>query len=169
MEVENEMKSSGAGDFPVVHMAGNVYTILLRGIQTAGAYAAIDMIVPPQGGPNPHSHTDIQETFYVLEGEVEVKNELEIYTARKGDMIVIPLGGLIHCFKNKTDQVAHLLCVVVPSGLEKFFLEIGDHPAFSSERSGTEPTEKEKVEINEIAIKYGQTLYPPDFLEKPGS
>ncbi|WP_207424597.1 hypothetical protein [Desertivirga brevis] len=37
----------------------------------------------------------------------------------------IPKGGLLHCFENKTETTAHLLCTVVPAGLEKFFEEIG--------------------------------------------
>lgn len=166
MDTETTISQPGATDFPTVHMVGNIYRILLRGIQTGGAYAAIDMIVPPLGGPDPHSHASIQETFYVLEGEIEVQNELETYIARKGAMVIIPLGGLIHCFKNKTNQIAHLLCIVVPAGLEEFFIEAGGHPAFNRENKGEEPSATEKAELKELAEKFGQTLYAADYLDR---
>jgi uncharacterized cupin superfamily protein len=31
----------------------------------------MEAIVPPDGGPPPHIHRNEDETFYVLEGEVE--------------------------------------------------------------------------------------------------
>ena len=39
--------------------------------RTAGRFCLIDMHVPPGGGPPPHRH-DFEETFTVLEGELEV-------------------------------------------------------------------------------------------------
>ncbi|MEJ0101987.1 MAG: hypothetical protein WDO19_05240 [Bacteroidota bacterium] len=43
------------------------------------------------------------------------------YKAIKGSFVNIPLGGKVHCFKNTTDTIAHLLCTVVPAGLDDFF------------------------------------------------
>jgi hypothetical protein len=37
----------------------------------------------------------------------------------------IPLGGEVHCLKNTSNSVEHLLCTVVPAGLDAFFEEIG--------------------------------------------
>lgn len=39
---------------------------------------------PAGGGPGPHAHAHFQESFHVLEGEVEIKSELGAYTATKG-------------------------------------------------------------------------------------
>jgi hypothetical protein len=44
-------------------IAGGNYRIIIPGEQTNGNYAVIEMIVPPEGGPPPHSHPDIQEMF----------------------------------------------------------------------------------------------------------
>src|SRR5450432_1527570 len=90
----------------LLSVAGGVYRIIISGKETGGAYAAIEMLVPPGGGPNPHAHPDIQESFYVLEGEIEVKNQSQHYTALKGSFVNIPFGGMVHCFKNKTEQLA---------------------------------------------------------------
>jgi mannose-6-phosphate isomerase-like protein (cupin superfamily) len=58
------------GTLPHVGMAGDTYTILLTGKDTAGRYCLSDMHVPPDGGPAPHRH-DFEEMFTVLEGEIE--------------------------------------------------------------------------------------------------
>src|ERR1700709_2374792 len=97
-------------------VVGDTYRIVISAKQTEGAYAVIDMLVPPGGGPGPHAHAGIQESFHVLEGEIEVRSEQGVYTAGKGAFVNIPLGGMVHCFKNKTDRIARLWCVVVPAG-----------------------------------------------------
>src|SRR5260370_39506732 len=50
-------------------LAGDTYTILLSGGDTAGRFTLIDMHVPPGGGPPPHRH-DFEETFILLDGEL---------------------------------------------------------------------------------------------------
>lgn len=57
---------------------------------------------------------------------MEVHSEAGSYTAIKGSFVVIPEGGVVHYFKNVSDQLTHLLCTVVPAGLEEFFEEIGE-------------------------------------------
>jgi quercetin dioxygenase-like cupin family protein len=73
----------GATDGTSVSVVGDSYRILMTGEQTGHAYAAIDMLIPPGGGPGPHSHAAFQESFYVVEGEIEVKSEVSTYTAKK--------------------------------------------------------------------------------------
>jgi len=51
-------------------VVGDTYTILLSGMDTAGRFTLIDMHVPPGGGPPPHRH-DFEETFIVLDGELQ--------------------------------------------------------------------------------------------------
>jgi len=145
-------------------VAGASYRIIISGEQTNGAYAVIDMLIPPGGGPNPHAHKNMQEMFYVADGEVEFKMEGSKQIAKKGSLINIPLGGKVHCFKNKTDSVAHLLCTVVPAGLDSFFQEVGKpvEPGVFLPPPILSAEEIAKVKV--LAEKYGQQLYPPGFL-----
>ena len=106
-------------------VVGDAYRILISGKQTEGAYAVIDMLVPPGGGPGPHAHADIQELFYVVDGEIEFKTEAGKYIAKKGAFVNVPKGGEVHCFKNTSNETAHMLCTVIPAGLDAFFEEIG--------------------------------------------
>ena len=93
------------------------------GKETAGRYCLIDMYVPPAGGPPPHRH-DFEESFTVLEGEVEVTFRGLEQTIRAGQVISIPANAP-HQFKNKSGQAARLLCYCSPAGLEELFLEVG--------------------------------------------
>lgn len=147
-----------------ISVVGDTYRTILSGKQTGGSYAVIDMLIPPGGGPGPHAHTGMQESFYVLDGEIEFKTESGSYVAGKGSFVYIPLGGAVHCFKNTSEKVSHLLCTVIPAGIEDFFEEIGrpvdadaflPHPVLSAE---------EKDRLKSIAEKYGQEIYPPDYL-----
>lgn len=131
----------------------------MTGDQTGNAFAVIDMLIPPNGGPGPHSHAAFQESFYVIEGEIEVKTESQIYTATKDAFVSIPLGGVVHQFKNRTDKTAHMLCVVVPAGLEKFFEEIGkpvQAGTFLPPPPPISPEEQQKMQ--KTAEKHGNQL-----------
>jgi quercetin dioxygenase-like cupin family protein len=155
----------GPQDGQCLSVVGDTYRLLVTGEQTGGAFATIDMLIPPNGGPGPHAHPDFEETFYVIDGEIEVKSEASTYTAKKGAYVVIPKGGIVHGFKNKTDTMAHLLCIVVPSGLEEMFLEIGKPVTFGEFLPPPDMDTESIKKLEAIAKKYGQTVYPPDYLK----
>ena len=110
-----------------VSVAGDTYTILLTGQDTAGRYCLIDMHVPPGGGPPPHRH-DFEEMFTVLDGEIEVMFRGQTEMASAGATVNIPANAA-HAFKNISEIPARLLCMCAPPGLDQFFLEIGDRVA----------------------------------------
>jgi quercetin dioxygenase-like cupin family protein len=153
-------------DGETLSVVGGNYRILVSGKQTNRAFSTIEMLVPPQNGPGPHSHSNFYESFYILDGEVEVHSEAGTYTARKGSYVVVPEGGIVHYFKNVSDKLAQLLCTVVPAGLEEFFEEIGE-PATAGEFLPPPPMDSESIKtLQAIAQKHGQILYSPDFLDK---
>ena len=142
-----------------IRMAGGEYRIILSGKQTEGSHAIIEMSVPPGAGPNPHSHPEFEEIFYVLEGEVEFKSESGSYTAKENSFIRIPKGGTVHGFKNRTNSNAKLLCTVIPAGLDDFFLEASALMASSP----TENTIKQTMTL--LSEKYGVKSYPEGFFD----
>lgn len=149
----------------ILSVAGGNYRILVSGKQTNGAFSTIEMLVPPQNGPGPHSHANFFESFYIVNGEVEVHSEAGAYLAKKGSFVVVPKGGIVHYFKNVSEQMAQLLCTVVPAGLEEFFEEIGE-PVAAGEFLPPPPMNPESIKtIQNIAQKYGQVVYPPNFLD----
>jgi len=108
---------------PHLGVAGDTYTILLRGEDTAGRYCLIDMHVPPGGGPPPHRH-DFEETFTLLEGELEFAFRVKKMTAKAGETVHIPANAP-HVFHNVSQGAARMLCICAPAGQERFFEELG--------------------------------------------
>jgi len=149
----------------ILAVVGDNYRVLVSGKQTNGAFSTIDMLVPPQSGPGPHSHTSFYESFYIVDGEVEVHSEAGSYTATKGSFVVIPEGGVVHYFKNKSDTMAHLLCTVVPAGLEEFFQEIGEPVSVGEFLPPPSMDPESMKKLQAIAQKHGQIVYPPNFLD----
>src|SRR5260370_9650740 len=70
-------------------VVGDTYTILLSGKDTAGRYTLIDMHVPPGGGPPPHRH-DFEETFILLDGELQATFRVESVIVRAVETVHIP-------------------------------------------------------------------------------
>jgi quercetin dioxygenase-like cupin family protein len=159
------LKIVGAQEGQALSVVGDSYRVVISGKETAGAYAVIEMLVPPGGGPGPHAHSAFEETYHVLDGEVEIKTEDGTYTAFKGSFATIPSGGLVHGFKNKTDKIAHLWCVVVPAGLEDFFAEVGKPVPFGTFVPPPPMNAEAVKKLTEISEKHGQQIFPPDYLD----
>ena len=147
-------------------VVGDTYRMLITGEQNDGAFAVIDMLIPPGGGPpGPHAHANFQESFYVISGEVVVKTKAQTYVARAGSFVSIPKGGVAHDFKNETQAPAHLLCLVVPAGLEKFFQEVGQPVAAGTFLPPPAMDPAAQQRLMATAEKYGQEVFPPDYLD----
>jgi quercetin dioxygenase-like cupin family protein len=104
-------------------VVGDTYTTLLSGKDTAGRFCLIDMHIPPGGGPPPHRH-DFEETFSVLEGELEATFRGTKQLVRAGETIHIPANAP-HQFRNASSHRVRMLCICALSGQEEFFREIG--------------------------------------------
>jgi uncharacterized cupin superfamily protein len=95
----------------------------MPGESTDGRFCVIDMHIPPGGGPPPHRH-DFEETFILLEGEIEATFRGKKLTVRVGDTVNIPANAS-HQFHNASTRPVRLLCICSPAGQEKFFMEVG--------------------------------------------
>jgi mannose-6-phosphate isomerase-like protein (cupin superfamily) len=110
-------------NLPHIGLAGDTYTILLSGDDTDGRYCLIDMHVPAGGGPSPHRH-DFEESFTLLEGEIEATFRGEKCVVRAGETLRIPANAP-HSFRNVSGRSARLICICAPAGLEEFFALVG--------------------------------------------
>ncbi len=108
---------------PHVGIVGDTYTILLTGADTAGAFCLIDMHIPPGGGPPPHRHS-FEETFTLLEGELQATFRGQTSIVRAGESIHIPADAP-HQFHNAGTEPCRCLCICSPAGQENMFLELG--------------------------------------------
>ena len=125
-DTARRLARANADDKNISHvgLVGDTYTVLLGGKDTAGRFCLIDMNIPPGGGPGPHRH-DFEESFTVLEGEIEATFRGQKNAVRVGETISIPANAP-HRFQNVSDKAARLLCICSPAGQEEFFLAVGD-------------------------------------------
>jgi quercetin dioxygenase-like cupin family protein len=143
-------------------IVGDTYTILLTGTDTAGRFCLIDMYIPPGGGPPPHRH-DFEETFTVLEGEIEINFRGAKSVLRAGETANIPANAP-HQFQNKTEHSVRLLCTCSPAGQEEFFLAVG-FPVASRTAAPPPPTTATLAAFKEksaaLASKYRTEILIP--------
>jgi quercetin dioxygenase-like cupin family protein len=108
---------------PHIGLVGDTYTVTVSGVDTNGRFCVVDMHSPPGGGPPPHRH-DFEETFILLEGEMEATFRGKKSIVRAGDTINIPANAP-HRFHNISSSPTRLLCICSPAGQEEFFEQVG--------------------------------------------
>ena len=156
------LAASDSEGLPHIGLVGDTYTILLTGKDTAGRYCLVDMYIPPGGGPPPHRH-DFEESFTVLEGEIEAIFRGEHSTIRTGQAINIPANAP-HQFRNKSALPARLLCICSPAGQEEFFMQVGV-PVATRTTAPPIPDSAEQIAFK-VKAEALAPMYRTEFLEK---
>lgn len=133
-------------------------TFKATGEDTGGKYALTDSVVPPRGGPPPHIQHREDESFWVLEGELEFLVGEGTIRAGAGSFVHVPRGTL-HTYENVGTGPARFLTLMVPAGLEKFFEEVGKPGTDVSSPPPVDDAEIEKLLA--AAPRYGVEIPPP--------
>jgi quercetin dioxygenase-like cupin family protein len=145
-----------------VGSAGDTYTILVSGEESGGRYCLIDMYVPDGSGPPPHRH-DFDESFTILEGEVEFTVRGQPYLAPTGATVSVP-SNAPHAFRNVSGKAVRMLCFCAPPGLDEFFMGVGI-PVASRTASAPRVTQEEIEEhiklIAPLAARCRMELFGP--------
>ena len=96
---------------------------LATGSTTGGDFGLYrwEMAAAP-GGPAPHFHRTITESFYVLEGTVRLYNGRTWVEATPGDFHFVPAGG-IHAFRNESGAPATMLLLFTPGAPREAYFE----------------------------------------------
>jgi len=121
-------------------MSSSAKTIL-SGADTNGTFFLSEVCDVPGGGVPPHMHTKEDETFHILEGEVEFLMNGETLVSKPGTVVFAPRGS-VHAFKPLTP--IRMMVYISPAGLEKMFAEL-------SRVGPTDPPAR----ITEICGRYG--------------
>ena len=102
---------------------GDRYTFLVTGAQTNGAYFIMEATIPPGGGPPLHIHHGEEESFYLLEGTLQIRLGEKKVNATAGDFVQIPRGS-VHAFRNAGSTTARMLLFFSPAGMDSYFEEV---------------------------------------------
>lgn len=86
-------------------------------------------IAPNGGGPGPHFHRTMSESFFVLAGTMRLFDGRDWVGGQAGDYFYVPPGG-VHGFRNEADEPASLLMLFAPGApREQYFehlVDLGD-------------------------------------------
>ena len=100
--------------------------VIKASAQATGGYSLHENILPAGSpGPRPHIHRHHDESFYVLEGELTMRVGARTITAPAGSFLVVP-RGVVHQPSNPSAQLARVLLIFAPAGMEGFFAEAAE-------------------------------------------
>ncbi|HCI79528.1 MAG TPA: cupin [Ktedonobacter sp.] len=103
-------------------------------------------------GARPHMHSKSAELFYVLDGQLQLLAGSQVFTAGKGDLVVVP-PTMAHAFATTPGHCADFLIIQAP-GLPRF----GYFRLVERLRRG-------EAQLSELLAS--QELYDNHFLESP--
>ncbi len=117
------------GDGHSVLLRGSKVTFKVRSDQADGASCA-EFAAAPGFDTGLHLHRKLEEAFYVLDGELELRAGDQAHRAGPGALMFVP-PGVPHAFSNPTDTPATLLLLMSPPGHDRYFAELADILAHS--------------------------------------
>ena len=139
-----------------------VYKVL--GDATGGAFAVVEHTLAPHTLAAPlHTHHDVDELSYVLEGTIGVRIGAQEVAAGPGTFVLKP-KGIAHTFWNAGATPARLLELIWPAGFERYFEELDG--LFRRMVGQPDP-----VQVVQLAAQYGMELdwgSVPGLLEQYG-
>ena len=103
------------------YVSGGTAHYLATGASTNGQFGLYRWNMPAeQGGPGPHFHRTISESFFVLEGTVQLYDGAAWLDAGPGDFLYVPEGG-IHGFRNPAGPASMLILFAPGAPREDYF------------------------------------------------
>jgi len=133
------MSSAGvvvqSGQAKQVDLRGSRIGYLLTAKDSRGC-SLFEFDVAPGFDTGAHYHTKIEEFFYVIEGEFDLRSGERVFQAGPGTFVFVP-PGTTHHIANKTGKRARMLLGCVPPGHEGYFDELSS----LLEKSGPPDTE----------------------------
>lgn len=101
------------GNGRVLQIGDDRATVILDAPATGGAFALVEYVLAPGSGPGQHTH-DGHESYWILEGQVIFRLGKDQHELRPGALLHVP-PGVVHGFRNETDQPAKLLWLFSPA------------------------------------------------------
>jgi quercetin dioxygenase-like cupin family protein len=138
---------------------GGRMTVLLSGADTDGALNAIDQDLPAGLATPLHVQPHDDETFVLLDGEIELWVEGQLRRAGAGEAVFVARGTR-HAFRVVSDG-ARLISFGTPAGHEHFFA-LGGAPAPEGSTPPDGPLDMERMGQAAAAARV-ELLGPPPF------
>ncbi len=121
--------------------------------------AIIEMTVSPDGGAPLHVHPDLDDSFYLLDGQLAMRCGEHTFVARPGDYVVLP-KGVPHTFRVLGRQPAGMLQVHQDDSFLRFIQAVGI-PAATASLPPTTQLNVPMEDMSRIAAETGQPVIGP--------
>ncbi|BCI91559.1 hypothetical protein NIIDMKKI_67650 [Mycobacterium kansasii] len=108
---------------PDLAFGGTTYRYLATKESTDGDFGLYRVdIAPAGGGPGPHFHKTMSESFFVLSGSMRMHDGRDWVDASAGDYLYVPPGG-VHGFRNESQEPASILILFTPGAPREGYFE----------------------------------------------
>ena len=119
---EGTVLAQGEGRTYVAGTATSVFKATRE--STAGAFSLAEVTIQPgASGPPLHSHRELLDSFYVLEGTLTVQVGDEEFEAGPGAYVCAP-PGVVHTFANRSASLVRFLNLNTPGGWEDYIRDL---------------------------------------------
>jgi len=150
--------SEGGGE-KLWFYGGGAHTWLATSAQTGGAFLLFDDVMA-RGKTTPlHTHPEVDETLYVLDGEILVHVDGREQTLGRGGMAMVP-RGVPHAFL-VTSERARILFLETPGTSEAFYRGASEPLTPALEASA--PVDFDRVRASAAQNGGIEILGPPPF------
>ena len=109
-------------DVRSLHVLGTQVRFLCEGHSTNNVWSLMEVTLPQDAGPPPHSH-QWDEAYFVTEGEVQFTVGDQRFTATAGDFVYTP-GSVVHGFRGASQGPARVLIFDAPAHAGTFFKRV---------------------------------------------
>jgi quercetin dioxygenase-like cupin family protein len=143
-----------------IHYIAHTFSFLATGDDTGGAFSILHCNFRKGFTAPPHYHKLEDESFYLLEGEIEFYIGDKKVKASAGDFVVLP-RNIPHHFDLVT-ETAKALMLITPAGFEVFFREFG-RPAQTLDLPpipATNPRKELFEAMHDRMIELGNVIMP---------
>lgn len=102
------------GNYQVMGRLGKEVTYSLLTPDLRGMIEFVMMDIPPRTSTaDKDRYHNGEETAYVLEGDVDITLDGNVYTLHEGDAVKIPMG-VTHSWMNNSDKMVHVIFAITP-------------------------------------------------------
>jgi uncharacterized cupin superfamily protein len=149
MSLEALIHDPGAGE--TLSLRGTTIRVLSTAAQSVGA-STFEFLAMPGWDTGSHLHSTVEEQFYVLDGEMEIRAGDRLVSAHPGTFVHVPTG-VAHAFANRGTAPSRMLLVCTPPGHERYFAELA---AILARDGAPDPDE-----IGSLRARYDTTQVSP--------
>lgn len=115
-----------SGDGKTLSLRGTEIAYKAEGERPGGGPTFLELTAVPGFSTGDHIHSKIEEIFYVVEGQFQIRVGDRSITAHSGDFVLVP-PGVAHGFGNPSDSPAKMVLLISPAAVhERYFEELAE-------------------------------------------